>query len=302
MTAEPVQMTAGYRPLSEADRCARSERSQGEPILDCGSSGSTPYIDYQSIDVLLSLQNPRTDAPAELTFYVMGQVKELVFKLLVTEVNRTRDLLYEDRFDEALRTLRRIERVQRVLESTWEALGTITASEFNEFRDHLGEASGLQSYMYRQLEFCLGNKSPRLATAHLGVPGVAEQVELALRSPSLWDAAIAFLHRTPGRSVHLPAECLERDFATPYQPHPQVEAAWAEVYRAPGEHPKLYALGEALGEVSYRFGLWRTTHLLVVERILGNKPGSGGTTGVPWLRRSAEHRFFPELWSAKSLL
>lgn len=277
---------------------APADQSRQGGVVDAAAE----YIAYQSIDVLLSLQNPRTKEPAELTFYVMGQVKELLFKLLWCEANRARDLLSAGELGEAVRALHRIERVQRVLESTWEALNTVTAHEFNAFREELGLASGAQSYMYRLLEFALGNKSARLAGLHLRTPGVADEMRLALRSPSLWDAAIGYLRRHTEVGAGIPAECEERDFTAEYQPRAEVEAVWAAVYRDPQAHPELCRLGEALTEVAYRFGMWRAAHLLAVERTLGNKPGTGGTAGVAWLRDRSAHRFFPELWSARSLL
>ncbi|KNB50898.1 hypothetical protein AC230_20550 [Streptomyces caatingaensis] len=259
---------------------------------------STPYIDYHSVDVLLSLQHPRTEEPAELTFYITGQVQELLFKLMFTEVNRVRDLLFDDRVDDALRHLRRIERVQRVLTACWEPVSTLTPTEFAGFRDQLGTASGFQSYMYRQLEFSLGNKERRMAEAYRAVPWLYEQVTAVLRAPGLYDAVLSLLHRR-GR---VPGSCVPREYAAPYVPDPLVEEAWGAVYRSPADDPQLHALAEALAELNYQYSRWRTTHLLTVERIMGYKPGTGGTLGVEWLRRVAEHRFFPELWSVRTEL
>ncbi|AHH99271.1 tryptophan 2,3-dioxygenase [Kutzneria viridogrisea] len=286
-----------YRPLSERERRERAERTGGEPEFDFGASAeSTPYIDYHHVDVLLSLQHPRTQEPAELSFYICGQVQELLFKLLFTEVNLARDLLFARRLDPALAVLRRTERTLRVLVTTWEPLSTITVSEFHNFRDELGEASGFQSYMYRQLEFALGNKSPRMAEAHRGVDWVYKQVDAALRAPSLYDAALSYLH---SQGVELPAGCFTRDPAEPAPHDPAVQAAWARVYREPERHHGPYLLAEALSDLNYQYARWRSTHLLTVERVIGGRPGSGGTDGVGWLRRIAEHRFFPELSAAR---
>lgn len=291
-----------YQAMTEQERQARSALSDGQPVLDFSAGrvndNSTPYIDYHSVDVLLNLQNPRTDEPAELTFYITGQVQELLFKLMYTEVNRVRDLLFEDDLDESMRFLRRIQTVQRALTTCWEPVSTLTPTEFLAFRDSLGTASGFQSYMYRQLEFSLGNKERRMAEAYRAVPWLHEQVTAVLEAPDLYDAVLAVLHRR-GR---VPDTCLTRDFAAPYEPSPLVEEAWARIYRSPLESPELYALAEALADLNYQHARWRTTHLLVVERIMGYKPGTGGTLGVEWLRRVAEHRFFPELWAVRSQL
>ncbi|WP_434449356.1 tryptophan 2,3-dioxygenase [Lentzea sp. E54] len=289
-----------YTPLTESERRARAEQTGGEPALDFSvgrtSADTTPYIDYHNVDVLLSLQHPRTREPAELTFYTVGQVQELLFKLLFTDINRVRDLLFDDLLDEALWQLRRVERTQRLLAASWDPVSAITASEFAGFRNELGVASGLQSYMYRQLEFALGHKSPRMAEAHNAVAWVHEQVDAALRAPSVYDAALAVLRR---RGAPIP----ERpDYAQPYEPDPAAEEAWAGIYREPKRDHRLYLLAEALSEVGYLHSRWRSTHLLVVERILGHKPGTGGTDGVDWLRRVSEHRFFPELLAARSTL
>lgn len=298
-----VQVPRAYTPLTERDRQARVARTGGEPDLDfatgAASPHSTPYVDYHSVDSLLGLQHPRTDEPAELSFYTIGQVQELLFKLLFTEANRIRDLLLDDRLDDALWYLRRMERSQRVLVASWEPVSTITIAEFAAFRDELGVASGIQSHMYRQLEFALGNKSPRMAAAYQGIFPIWQQVEAALRAPSLYDAALTLLRR---RGAPIPDAHLKRDVALPYRPHPAVEAAWADVYRSPREQRDLYLFAEALSDVSQQYSTWRSAHLLTVERVLGSKPGTGGTMGVAWLRRAAEHRFFPELLSARSVL
>lgn len=291
-----------YTPLTEEERRRRAESTGGEPMLDfdvANGSESTAYIGYHHVDVLLGLQHPRTSEPAELSFYITGQIQELLFKLLFTEVNRIRDLLFEDDLDEALRYLRRAGHVQRVLTTTWEPVSTITPAEFAAFRDELGSASGMQSYMYRQLEFALGNKAPRMAEPYRPVGWVYERVMAALRAPSLYDAALGVLRR---RGLGVPANCVERDFAEPYQPHAAVEQAWARVYRSHREHADVHALAEALCDLNHQHAQWRYTHLLTVERILGHKPGTGGTSGVSWLRKVAEHRFFPELLGARTAI
>ncbi|EST34208.1 tryptophan 2,3-dioxygenase [Streptomyces roseochromogenus] len=300
-TEEKTRRIRAYQPLTEEERRRQAERTSGEPMLDftAGQVGtdSTPYIDYHHVDSLLSLQHPRSDEPAELTFYITGQVQELLFKLMFTETNRTRDLLLADRLDDALWYLRRIEKILRVLTVSWEPVSTITPTEFARYRDELGTASGFQSYMYRQLEFSLGNKSPRMAEAYRAVPWVHELVDAALRAPSLYDAALHLLRR---RGYDIPSEAVERDYTQPYEEHPAVEAAWSALYTDQDRDPRLYALAEALCDLNYHYSRWRHTHLLVVERVLGHKPGTGGTSGVDWLRRAARHRFFPELWAVRS--
>jgi tryptophan 2,3-dioxygenase len=178
-------------------------------------------------------------------------------------------------------------------------LDTLSPTEFNAFRDHLGEASGFQSYMYRRLEFVLGNKVESMTRPHRGVPHVYRDVMADLRSRSLYDEALLLLHR---RGAGLPPEVVERDWTQPYEPHPAVEEAWAAAYRDPRQDNELYQLAEALIGVAERFSGWRLQHLLTVEKVIGTKPGTGGTGGVEWLRRITGHRFFPELWTVRGLL
>ena len=287
-----------YSPLTESQRRERAARSGGQPIRE-SSGGSTPYIDYQRIDVLLSLQHPRTDEPAEMTFYVMGQVKELLFKLLYVELCRVRDELFDNRLERALWILRRTDEVQRVLEECWNVLAALSPAEFAAFRDDLGAASGLGSYMYRQLEFVMGNKSAALAEPYADAPAISGAVEAALRSPSVWDAATAWL---AAQGYPIDQACLDRDWSEMPPPAPSVTAAWTAIYRDPESNRDGHRLGEALSSLAFRVHRWRNVHLLVVERILGAKVGTGGTDGINWPRRSAEQRVFPELWLARTAL
>ncbi len=283
---------------SDAQRQERAAQTGGRPTVDF-PAGSTPYIDYQSIDVLLSLQHHRTDAPGEPTFYAMGQVKELLFKLLHTELRRAQQQLRADAVRDAVATLLRTQRVFELLTATWSVLDTLSPTEFAAFRDHLGEASGFQSYMYRRVEFVLGNKVESMTRPHRGVPHVYRDVMADFRSRSLYDEALLLLHR---RGADLPDGLVHRDWSVPHESHPAVEAAWAAVYRDPRPDNELYQLAEALVGVAERFSAWRLHHLLTVEKVIGTKPGTGGTGGVAWLRRITGHRFFPELWTVRGLL
>jgi tryptophan 2,3-dioxygenase len=283
-------------PLSDRERLLRATRTGGEPLLESDTTRN-PYLDYEHIDVLLSLQQPRTNSRAEMSFYIMGQVKELLFKLLYVEFRLVRDDLAADRISDALWVMRRIQPVQQLLISAWDVLRSLSTAEFNEFRDELGAASGLQSFMYRRLEFILGNKDPAMVQPHIGVPAIADDLAVDLASPSVYDEAIALLAR---RGAAIPRNHLERDLTTPYCPHPAVEHAWAEVYR--GSDVELRWLAEALLDAAYYFTQWRAVHLVVVEKMIGNKPGSGASSGLKWLQQVAGHRFFPELWSVRDQL
>src|SRR5262245_61921467 len=173
-------------PLTAAQRDVRARQTGGEPLL-ASETARNAYLDYEQIDTLLSLQRPRSNGAAELSFCVMGQVKELLFKLLHAEFVRARDELAADEPEAALWTLRRALPVQRLLVQTWDVLRAMSPAEFNEFRDALGSASGVQSYMYRRLEFVLGNKNPSMVALHSGVPSIAADVQADFRAPSLYD-------------------------------------------------------------------------------------------------------------------
>lgn len=282
---------------SDNERRRQVERTGGAPRADF-PSGETPYSAYAHMDTLLSLQHPCTESVTEPAFIIMSQVKELLFKLLCTEFTTARDYLREDRLNDALWTLRRSARVQQLLLSSWDVLAALTPAEFAEFRDVLGSASGFQSVSYRRLEFLLGNKSMAMAQPHRNSPAYGD-VLAQLRQPSLYDEALSLLRR---RGLNVPRELLERDLSQPYDAHDAVESAWREVYQEPVRYRELHLLGEALLDTSDLFARWRYTHLVTVQRLLGDKPGTGGTHGVSWLNKISSHRFFPELWSVRSEL
>lgn len=257
-------------------------------------SGRSSYIDYQSIDVLLALQNPKTHYPAEMSFYISGQVKELLFKLIFEQANYVRMSLAGDQIDNAVWSLHRITTTLNVLTSMWDLLSSLAPTEFNSFREELNDASGTDSYMFRIVEFTLGRKFEALAERFKSIPGVAEDVYRAFYNTSVYDEALFVLVRHG---------LLTQEAANPdTRDSDAVELAWAKIYQTYGPSHELFRLAEALMDVAERFGRWRSLHLLTVERMIGSKSGTGGTEGIAWLKRSAEHRFFPELWDARTRL
>ncbi|MYQ98106.1 tryptophan 2,3-dioxygenase family protein [Streptomyces sp. SID6139] len=275
-----------------------SGQGPGCPLSAAAPPGTTPYAHYAHMDELLALQHPLSTADTEPGFIIMSQVKELLFKLLHTELTTARDQLDKDALGDALWTLRRSARVQQVLLVSWETFSVLSPAEFAQFRDVLGSASGFQSAGYRRLEFLLGHKDAAMVAPHRGTAGHAA-VASQLREPSLYDAALALLAR---RGLLPPADAPNPDAALPYRTGIEVEEAWRAVYRDPARHHELHLLAEALMDTAEQFARWRYTHLLTVQRMLGAKPGTGGTEGVAWLARISEHRFFPELWSVRSTL
>ena len=176
---------------------------------------------------------------------------------------------------------------------------TMTPHDYLAFRGSLGAASGLQSWQYRLIEFRLGAKDPFMLKPHAHRPEVHARLAAALQAPSLYDEALRLLAR---RGLPVPASVLARDVARPHEPDEGVVAAWAEVYREAERHFDLYELAEELVDLEEGFRTWRFRHVSTVERIIGQKPGTGGSTGVAYLKAALERRFFPELWAVRTRL
>lgn len=262
-------------------------------------SADLTYSHYLRLDGLLCQQAPRSDSHDEMLFIVIHQASELWLKLCLHELRAARVSIAADQLGSAFKMLARVAGIQKQLIHSWDVLGTMTPSDYLSFRQLLGSSSGFQSQQYRLLEFLLGNKS--LAHAERFKDDVAAHASLtrALHEPSLYDESLRALRR---HGLQVPDDRIERDFSQPYQPSGEVEAAWAEVYRHTGRFWELYELAEKLVDLEDRFQLWRYAHLRAVERIIGRKPGTGGTPGVPYLARVIDQRFFPELFSVRTAL
>ena len=245
----------------------------------------------------MSLQHPRSDGYDEMAFFVMGQVKELLFRGLHFELYNARAQIKQDNIADALTILHRAGQFVDYIGKSWDVLSTITPEGFNAFRDHLSTASGQLSFMYRHVEFILGNKSRRLATAHKNVPHVWPAIKEALATPSLYDEVIFALHRA-GHGIDDAA--LQRDWSEPTSANSSVHAAWLAIYAEPTAENTLYQLAEALVALDEKFSLYRWRHFTSVHKIIGYKPGTGGSAGVGWLQHVTEHRFFPELWDIRT--
>ena len=283
---------------TDESRAATVADTDGRPLVDYDGT-TNPYIDYQFIDILHSLQQPRSEGYDEMTFIVMGQVKELLFKGLHFELHNARLLVDQNKVSEAIVVLERAGAFVDYITASWNVLETITAEGFAQFRDHLSTASGQLSFMYRHVEFVLGNKSRELASAHRNVAHVWPAIERSLNEPSLYDRVIALLARS-GHEIDNAA--LDRDWAEPYTANGSVENAWLAVYQDPTPSNVQYRLAEALLAVDEKFSIYRWRHFRSVERTIGFKPGTGGSSGVGWLQEVSGHRFFPELWSVRNRL
>lgn len=255
------------------------------------------YGDYLMLDQLLSAQRTLTAAHDEVLFILIHQVQELWMKLIVHELTSAMNLLKQGIVDPALKMLTRVCRAQEQMAASWEVLKTMTPSDYLLFRASLGRASGFQSHQYRLIEFLFGNKQPFMMRPHRHRPEHYRRLEQALQAPSLYDIS---LHLVAARGLEIPQAVLQRDFSQPYIPDERVRAAWLEVYRQPERHWDLYYLAEKLVDVEDNFRRWRFNHLTTVERIIGHKQGTGGTAGVPYLKRALEVVLFPELWQVRA--
>jgi len=255
------------------------------------------YGDYLGLKGLLACQNPLSGAHDETLFIVIHQTSELWIKLCLHEIAGAIRQIRKDELGPAFKMLARVSRVQALLIQSWEILSTMTPFDYASFRDSLGKASGFQSFQYRMLEYRLGNKNAAMARVFEADKGVRDQVRAALVEPSIYDESLALLAR---RGLSIPKSKLKRDFSKPYAADPRVTEAWRVVYRDAQTHWDLYELAEKLVDLEYRFHLWRYSHMKTVERIIGSKPGTGGTSGVNYLKKALELTFYPELWAVRT--
>jgi len=291
---KPRKMTIG----SEVSRQETVKMTEGQPITEF-EGNTNPYIDYESVDLLLSLQHPRSQGYDEMCFIVMGQSKELLFKSIYYELYNARLRVIADDLPNASLMIARSKEIMLLLTKFWDVLATIRPEGFKSFRDYLNVASGQQSFMFRHVEFILGNKNKAMAAVHKNVSHVYPAIMKNLETPSFYDEVIKLLQR---RGFDISSECLDRDWAKSYQSHESIEQAWLKIYKNPQSTNDLYLFGELLIEFADIFSRYRFQHFTTVERILGFKPGTGGSAGVNWLKTMAEHRFFPELWSMRTQL
>jgi len=267
-----------------------------EPVhWDLGSSLS--YGEYLGLDRLLAAQRPLTHEHDEMLFIIVHQASELWMRLMLHELEAVFDSVRRDDLDPSFKRLSRVSRVQQQLLSTWEVLSTLTPSEYSAFRNALGRSSGFQSVQYRLLEFRLGNKNADMVRVHRRDPEATARLQDALEAPSLYDEVLRLLSR---RGYGVPEMALSRDFREPYAASKQVTGAWLGVYHNAEKDWDLYELAERLVDLDHRFQLWRFHHLKTVERVIGYKQGTGGTSGVHYLAKALELKFFPELWQVRT--
>ena len=280
-----------------APHASSDNRAAARAALRADPSNSISYGDYLQLDQLLGAQQPRSDVHDEMLFIVQHQTSELWMKLALHELRAARSRIHADDLPPAFKMLARVSRVMEQLVHAWDVLATLTPSEYSGLRPHLGASSGFQSAQYRQIEFLLGNKDASMLAPHAHCEARHALLDRALREPSLYDEAIGLLAR---RGFAIGPEVLDRPPDAPHLPDASVEAAWLAVYRDPAHHWDLYELAEELVDLEDAFRQWRFRHVTTVERIIGFKRGTGGTSGASYLPGRLDAVLFPELWRVRT--
>jgi len=257
------------------------------------------YSGYLELDKILQAQQPLSSAHDEMLFIIQHQTSELWMKLAIHELSATCRLIAADDLQPAFKTLSRVSRILEQLNSAWDVLRTMTPSEYTEFRGSLGQSSGFQSWQYRMIEFLVGNKNAAMIHTHQDDKAVVERLEAAHRAPSIYDLTVQLLDR---RGLAIDKAIVERDVSVSHIGDDSVVRAWLAVYRDPARFWELYELAEKLVDFEDYFRRWRFNHVTTVERIIGFKRGTGGTSGVSYLRKMLDVVLFPELWQVRTQL
>lgn len=259
------------------------------------------YGGYLGLDMLLGAQHLRSNPehPDELLFIIQHQTSELWMKLVIHELTLAIESLQHDQIQPCFKVLARVKQVQRMLFEQWAVLETLTPSEYAEFRGVLGNASGFQSHQHRMVEFLLGNKDERMIRVFRDRPEIVNLLTKALNSPSLYDEFWLYLKR---RGLPVPPSATQRDWSKAYEANAEVLPVLQIIYESPKEYWDAYEMCEKLVDIEEYYSLWRYRHLKTVERIIGFKPGTGGTSGASYLRKGIDFSLFPELLQVRTII
>lgn len=262
-------------------------------------SNAMSYGDYLALEQILSAQHPRSPCHDEMLFIVQHQTSELWIKLMLHELSAVRLQIKQGELPPAFKMLARVARIMDQLVKAWDVLATMTPPEYTAIRPFLGNSSGFQSHQYRELEFILGNKNSALLQVHAKVPEVYARLDAVLCNPSIYDESIMLMAR---QGLPIAPARLAADWCLPTRMDESVMAAWLTVYRDPAQYWVLYELAEKLVDLETAFRIWRFRHVTTVERIIGFKIGTGGTSGVSYLRKMLDVVLFPELFALRTAL
>ncbi|MEM7280842.1 MAG: tryptophan 2,3-dioxygenase family protein [Pseudomonadota bacterium] len=259
----------------------------------------TTYQQYLRLDLILNAQQPLSDHHDELLFIIQHQTTELWLSLMLHELKAAIAVLQRDELEPCFKILDRVKHIQEQLQSQWSVLETLTPSEYSQFRHVFGRASGFQSKQYRELEFLLGAKNRDYLSVFETEPETYAHLEKTLCAPSLYDEFLIYLSR---HGYQIPAERINRDWCMPYESHSQVVQVFKTIYEDHDTHWDAYDMCENLLDLETNFQLWRFRHVKTVERIIGYKPGTGGSSGVSFLRKAVDLKFFPELVEVRTVI
>jgi len=270
-----------------------------EESIHTDLSGLLSYGEYLRLDKILQAQEPLSEQHDEMLFIIIHQASELWLKLASHEVSAAIENVRSSNFRHAFKVVARVRQILNQLVQSWNILATMTPVDYLKFRPSLGNASGFQSYGYRKLEFLLGNKNARLVKVYEGDAQVFEDLNRILHQPSLYDEVIRKLHE---RGFEIDSALLERDFSQHYDHNESVLNAWLSIYQNAEKNFELYELAEKLVDIEDAFQQWRFKHMYTVQRIIGHRKGTGGSSGVPFLKKALDTSFFPELLDLRSKL
>ena len=262
-------------------------------------AGRMTYGDYLQLNTLLAAKKPLTNKHDEHLFITIHHVQELWLNLMAHELNSAIANIEQDQLPPAFKSMARMTRILEQMITAWNVLSTMTPSDYLEFRSELGQSSGLQSYQYRLVEFRMGAKDAKMLLPHRHDAEVHARLKAALDAPGLYDVSLMLLKR---RGFDIPDSVTERDYSVRHVASDAVRDAWLKVYRDSRTYFDLYELAEELVDIEDWFQQWRFRHMKTVERIIGFKRGTGGSSGVGFLKSALDHSFFPELWAVRTEL
>ncbi|MEZ4422308.1 MAG: tryptophan 2,3-dioxygenase family protein [Gemmatimonadota bacterium] len=256
---------------------------------------SLTYSSYLELERLLKLQHPASDPPEhdELLFIVIHQVYELWFKLLLHELDKTKRDLSSGALFDAIATFKRIRMVMKTLVAQLDVLETMSPLSFNSFRHRLDTASGFQSPQFREMEFLLGHKRRTMLRHHEGNPEAQARLEQRLQEPSIVDALYDFLR---GFGMEIPQELKNKPPEEPTRPHEEIQRALLQLYETRADVRILF---EIMTDVDEGLQEWRYRHVIMVQRTIGDKSGTGGSSGVDFLKGTLFKPIFPDLWAIR---
>jgi len=272
-----------------------------ESSIHTDFEGRMSYSGYLQLDTLLSAQKRLSSPPHhdEMLFIVQHQVAELWMKLMIHELKAATANLREDRLGECQKIFARCKNILRQLTEMWSVLETLTPSEYMEFREILGPSSGFQSLQYRTIEFLLGNKNAAMLKVFSHDAKAEGALREVLEAPSLYDEVLRYLAR---HGYAVPARHVERDWSLSHVADPELLPVFERIYEDTDAHWEAYHLCEDLVDLESQFQLWRFRHMRTVMRIIGFKRGTGGSSGVGFLKQALELTFFPELFDVRTMI